>query len=160
LFNKSILENVRYGLPSATLDQVERACERAEILHFIKSLPDGWGTLVGDRGLKLSGGEKQRLAIARCLLKDAPLILADECTGSLDIATANRVQCTLSELTRSRTCICITHRLSFAKDSDQIIVLGDTKVLESGTHDELLRNQSGPYAQMWDHQTRRRDETQ
>ncbi|CAM9916178.1 unnamed protein product [Heterosigma akashiwo] len=138
MFNETILHNVKYGRMEASMAEVEAACEAAQILEFVKSLPEGWETKVGERGLKLSGGEKQRVAIARCLLKDPPVVLLDEATSALDTKTELSVQEALAGLRRDRTTLVIAHRLSTIRRADQIVVLHLGRVVERGTHAALL----------------------
>lgn len=151
MFNDTIRANILYGKRDATESDLEQVAESAQILQFIQSLPDAWETTVGDRGLKLSGGEKQRVAIARCLLKNPPFVILDEATSALDTVTENSVQEALDALGTDRTCLVIAHRLGTIKNADKIIVLGDGVVLEEGTHDELLAKE-GKYAEMWNMQ--------
>merc|ERR1711918_310339 len=127
------------------------AAAGAQILGFIESLPEGWDTVVGERGLKLSGGEKQRVSIARCLLKDPPLVILDEATSALDTKTERSVQEALKSLRENRTMLVIAHRLSTIKDVDQIIVLGKGNIKEKGTHEQLMQKQ-GEYFTMWNTQ--------
>lgn len=148
MFNDDILYNVQYGRPGATKDEILSACEKAQILGFINSLPAKWETKVGERGLRLSGGEKQRVAIARTLLKDPPIVLLDEATSALDTVTEAKIQGALQNLGQGRTTLVIAHRLSTVRDAEQIIVLKDGNIHEKGTHDELLARQ-GLYADMW-----------
>mmetsp|Transcript_6085 Transcript_6085/g.13080 ORF Transcript_6085/g.13080 Transcript_6085/m.13080 type:complete len:230 (-) Transcript_6085:406-1095(-) len=153
MFNETILHNVKYGRMEASMAEVEAACEAAQILEFIKSLPEGWETKVGERGLKLSGGEKQRVAIARCLLKDPPVVLLDEATSALDTKTELSVQEALAGLRRDRTTLVIAHRLSTIRRADQIVVLHLGRVVERGTHAALLAR-DGEYTSMWRTQLR------
>merc|ERR1711918_274807 len=127
------------------------AAAGAQILGFIESLPEGWDTVVGERGLKLSGGEKQRVSIARCLLKDPPLVILDEATSALDTRTERSVLQALTSLRENRTMLVIAHRLSTIKDVDQIIVLGKGNIKEKGTHEELMPKQED-YFTMWNTQ--------
>jgi len=154
LFNDSILHNIKYGNLAATQEQVEDAAKSAAIYDFVMSLPDKWETQVGERGLKLSGGEKQRVGIARCLLKDPPVVLLDEATSALDTLTENSIQEALTTLGKNRTVVVIAHRLSTIARADQIIVLKEGLVAERGTHEELLRDKGGEYAALWDMQTK------
>jgi len=151
MFNDTIRENIRYGRRGATQEELDQAAKDAQLLDFIESMNDGWDTVVGDRGLKLSGGEKQRAAIARCLLKDPPLVLLDEATSALDTITESSVQEALDRLGSNRTVLVIAHRLGTIRNADNIIVLKDGTVAEEGTHDELLEN-NGLYAEMWNKQ--------
>ena len=148
LFNDTIAYNIRYGRTDASLEEVERAAEQAQIAGFIKRLPDGFNAMVGERGLKLSGGEKQRVAIARTILKAPPLLILDEATSALDTQTEQSIQAALDEVSRDRTTIVIAHRLSTVINADQIIVLRDGTIAERGTHSELMA-ENGLYASMW-----------
>ena len=151
LFNDTLRNNICYGRRDATHAELEEVAEAAQLTTFIDSLPEGWDTMVGDRGLKLSGGEKQRVAIARCLLKNPPIVLLDEATSALDTITENSVQVALDRLGNDRTVLVIAHRLGTIRHADNIIVLGGGKVAEEGTHDELLAK-NGKYAEMWNMQ--------
>jgi ABC-type multidrug transport system fused ATPase/permease subunit len=151
LFNDTIKSNILYGKRDATDEEIDQVANSAQLINFIRSLPDGWETMVGDRGLKLSGGEKQRTAIARCLLKDPPFVVLDEATSALDTLTENSIQQALDVLGSKRTCLVIAHRLGTIRNADNIVVLGDGVVLEQGTHDELLVK-NGKYAEMWNMQ--------
>ncbi|MCC2595673.1 ABC transporter ATP-binding protein/permease [Pusillimonas sp. MFBS29] len=148
LFNDSILYNIAYGNPLASQDEIVQAARAASIHDFIMGLPDGYQTQVGERGLKLSGGEKQRVAIARTLLKNPPIIILDEATSALDTRTERLIQDELNQIAKERTTLIIAHRLSTIVDADEILVLDHGRVLERGTHRELLA-QRGRYAQMW-----------
>ena len=148
LFNDTIAYNVRYGRPGASDADIEQATEIAQIGHFIKELPDGYGTMVGERGLKLSGGEKQRVGIARTLLKNPPILILDEATSALDTQTEKSIQESLSEMGQGRSVIVIAHRLSTIADADMILVMEEGRVIERGSHDALL-DQGGRYAAMW-----------
>lgn len=152
MFNDTIRENMLYGKRDATEEELMQAALDAQILSFIESLDDGWETMVGDRGLKLSGGEKQRAAIARCLLRDPPIVLLDEATSALDTLTESSVQEALDRLGEQRTVLVIAHRLGTIRNADNIVVLKDGVVAEQGTHDELLSKPSGVYAEMWNMQ--------
>jgi ATP-binding cassette, subfamily B, heavy metal transporter len=157
LFNDTIGYNIAYGREGAGEAEVARAAAGASIAAFIEDQPDGYDTRVGERGLKLSGGEKQRVAIARTLLKDPPILILDEATSALDSRTEAAILDTLAEIERGRTTIVIAHRLSTVVDADQIVVLDAGRVAERGTHAELLRR-GGLYAGMWARQARERDE--
>jgi ATP-binding cassette subfamily B protein len=135
------------------MEEVEAAADAAQIRAFIESLPDKWETSVGERGLKLSGGEKQRVAIARCLLKNPPVVLLDEATSALDTVTESSVQEALRVLGANRTVVVIAHRLSTIRQADQIVVLDAGQVVEAGTHNELLLL-GGHYAKLWSMQIR------
>jgi len=148
LFNDTIGYNIGYGRAGATEDDIEAAAKGAAIDRFIASLPDGYESMVGERGLKLSGGEKQRVAIARTLLKNPPILVLDEATSALDSRTEQAIQETLDRVAESRTTIMIAHRLSTIVNADQIVVLDQGRVAERGTHEELLGN-GGLYADLW-----------
>ncbi len=151
LFNDTIYYNIAYGLEGASRQEVEVAARAAKIHDFVMGLPDGYQTTVGERGLKLSGGEKQRVGIARTLLKNPPILLLDEATSALDSETEHDILESLQEMSQGRTVITIAHRLSTIADADQIVVLEDGVISEQGHHDELLAR-NGRYAQMWDRQ--------
>jgi ATP-binding cassette subfamily B protein len=151
LFNDTVAYNIRYGRPSATEDEVFAASEVAQIGHFIRTLPDGFETKVGERGLKLSGGEKQRVAIARTILKSPPILILDEATSALDTTTEHEIQSALDVVSKNRTTLVIAHRLSTVISADEIIVLRDGQIAERGTHTGLL-DQDGLYASMWNRQ--------
>jgi ATP-binding cassette subfamily B protein len=148
LFNESIGYNIAYGIEDASQEQIEAAARGAAIDRFIGSLPEHYDSMVGERGLKLSGGEKQRVAIARTLLKNPPILVLDEATSALDSRTEQAIQETLAKVAESRTTIMIAHRLSTIVDADQIVVLDDGRVAERGTHEELLER-GGLYADLW-----------
>ncbi len=148
LFNDTIAYNIRYGRVSASEDEVRKAAELAQIGAFIERLPDGYDAMVGERGLKLSGGEKQRVAIARTILKAPPVLILDEATSALDSHTEQEIQAALDLVSKGRTTIVIAHRLSTVIAADEIIVLADGRIAERGTHAELLRA-AGLYASMW-----------
>jgi ABC-type transport system involved in Fe-S cluster assembly fused permease/ATPase subunit len=148
LFNDTIRYNIRYGRPDATDAEVEEAARLARIHDFVVSTPDGYETRVGERGLKLSGGEKQRVAIARTILKNPPILVFDEATSALDTRTEREIQANLRELSRDRTTLVIAHRLSTVMDADEILVLDHGRIVERGTHAALLAR-DGHYAEMW-----------
>ena len=148
LFNDTIGYNIRYGRPDATQAETEQAAQAAHIHAFIQQLPKGYDTVVGERGLKLSGGEKQRVAIARTLLKNPPILIFDEATSALDSANERAIQAELKSAARNKTTLVIAHRLSTVVDAHEIIVLEHGHIVERGTHTDLLAR-SGRYAQMW-----------
>jgi ATP-binding cassette subfamily B protein len=148
LFNDTIIENIRYGRPSATEEEVREAISLAHLRHFVDSLPDGENTKVGERGLKLSGGEKQRVSIARAILKGAPILIFDEATSSLDSQSEQAILDALKAFAKGHTSLVIAHRLSTVVDADNILVMDRGIVVEQGTHDELL-SKEGLYASMW-----------
>ncbi len=148
LFNDTIYYNIAYGRPSATREEVEEAARMARIDGFVRALPDGYKTMVGERGLKLSGGEKQRVAIARTILKRPKILIFDEATSALDSHTEREIQASLKEVSVDHTTLVIAHRLSTVIDADEIIVLVHGKIVERGRHGELLRR-DGAYAAMW-----------
>ena len=147
LFHESIGYNIQYGNLNASWEEVVEAAKRARIHDTITSFPDGYDTVVGERGLKLSGGEKQRVAIARAILKDAPILLADEPTSSLDSETEHDIMSNIKQLGKGRTTIIVAHRLSTVQDCDEIIVLNQGQVIERGTHHQLLER-NGRYAEL------------
>lgn len=148
LFNDTILYNIAYGAPGATHEEIVEAARAARIHDFVMGLPEGYDTQVGERGLKLSGGEKQRVAIARTLLKNPPILIFDEATSALDTRTEREIQDELKQIARNRTALIIAHRLSTVVDADEILVLDQGHVIEQGSHRQLLL-QGGRYAQMW-----------
>ena len=148
LFNDSIFYNINFGRPDATSEEVDEAARLAQISDFVRALPDGYDTMVGERGLKLSGGEKQRVAIARTILKQPKILLFDEATSSLDTRTEKEIQRSLKQVSANRTTLVIAHRLSTVVDADEIIVLDDGQIAERGSHAELLAR-DGRYAAMW-----------
>ena len=157
LFNDAIEYNIAYGRPGASHADIVAAARAASIHDFIESLPDGYATMVGERGLKLSGGEKQRVAIARTLLKNPAILIFDEATSALDSKSEQAIQAQLKEIAKNRTTLVIAHRLSTIADAQQIIVLDHGRIVERGTHGSLLAAQ-GLYAQMWERQQARPDE--
>jgi ATP-binding cassette subfamily B protein len=153
LFNSSIFDNIRYGKPEASDEEVHNAIRMAHLEAFIKQLPDGVDTMVGERGLKLSGGEKQRVAIARTILKRPPILLFDEATSSLDSKSERSILAALREIAEGHTSLVIAHRLSTIVDADRIVVLDQGSIVEQGTHHELLALE-GRYAELWSTQLR------
>ena len=151
LFNDTIYYNIAYGRPDASEAAIIAAAKAAKIHHFVMSLPSGYDTAVGERGLKLSGGEKQRVGIARTLLKNPPILLLDEATSALDTDTEREIQAELKAMGQGRTVITIAHRLSTISDADEIIVLENGKIVERGKHEALL-TRNGRYAQLWQRQ--------
>ncbi len=148
LFDSTIYENIAYGAPDATKEDVERAARLANLHEFVEALPDGYDTLVGERGVKLSGGQKQRVSIARVFLKNPPILILDEATSALDNATELMIQQSLEKLCAGRTTIVVAHRLTTIKNADEILVISDEGIAERGTHDELL-DKDGIYANLW-----------
>lgn len=148
LFNDTVYRNLAYGRPEATEAEVHRAAEQAHLDNFIRSLPEGYNTRVGERGLKLSGGEKQRVAIARVLLKNPPLLILDEATSSLDSLSEQAILEALNEVSRQRTTLVIAHRLSTVRAADTILVMDHGQIVERGNHSELLAK-NGYYARLW-----------
>jgi ATP-binding cassette subfamily B protein len=148
LFNDTVYYNIAYGNPRATPTEVEAAARHARIHDFVVAQPDGYQTVVGERGLKLSGGEKQRVAIARTILKEPRILLFDEATSALDTRTEKEIQESLREVSEGRTTLVIAHRLSTVVDADEIVVLESGRIAERGSHLRLLA-QGGRYAEMW-----------
>ena len=148
LFNNTVMENIRLGRNTATDEEVIAAAKAACCQEFIDRLPDGYQTMIGENGSTLSGGERQRLSIARALLKDAPVILLDEATASLDPENEGEIQKAIAKLVEGKTVIMIAHRLRTVVNADQILVLDDGRVVESGTHKELLE-QGGLYRKLY-----------
>ena len=152
LFHRSIRENIAYGQPNATEDEIREAAAKANALEFIESLPEGFDTLTGERGVKLSGGQRQRIAIARAILKDAPILVLDEATSTLDTESERLIQEALKHLMADRTTIVIAHRLSTVAGLDRIIVLENGEIAEDDTHANLIQR-NGKYAKLWNRQT-------
>ena len=151
LFNDTILYNIRYGRPEASEAEVREAARLAQIEPFIAALPEGYATMVGERGLKLSGGEKQRVAIARTLLKAPPILMLDEATSALDSHTEKEIQDAIDRVAANRTTLVIAHRLSTIVHADNILVLDKGRLVEQGTHAELIAK-GGLYASLWSRQ--------
>jgi ATP-binding cassette subfamily B protein len=152
LFNDTIRYNIAYGRPGATDAEVEEAARLAQVHDFVMRLPDGYKTMVGERGLKLSGGEKQRVAIARTILKNPRILILDEATSALDTGTEQEIQSALRGVSRDRTTLVIAHRLSTVVEADEIIVLQDGQIVERGGHGVLIAA-DGLYAEMWRRQS-------
>ena len=150
LFHRTIAENIRYGKPDATDEEVVAAAKLAHCDEFITELPSGYKTYVGERGIKLSGGERQRVAIARAILKNAPILVLDEATSSLDSHSEALIQDALNVLMKDKTVIVIAHRLSTIRKMDRIIVLKEGAIIEEGSHEMLLENSTGLYKKLWD----------
>ena len=138
LFNGTVAENIAYARPSAKFDEIVAAATKAHIHEEILEMPDGYKTRVGERGMRLSGGQKQRLAIARAILRDAPVIILDEATASVDSDTERHIQQAINEINGKHTIVAVAHRLSTIKNADRILVLKDGRIAESGSHDELM----------------------
>ena len=153
LFHRSVRENIAYGRPDATDTEIEEAAKKAGAYDFIVGLKDGFDTMVGERGTKLSGGQRQRVAIARAILKDAPILVLDEATSALDSESEALIQKSLETLMENRTSIVIAHRLSTIAKLDRIIVLKNGKIVEDGSHDELINKKRGVYAKLWARQS-------
>jgi ATP-binding cassette subfamily B protein len=149
LFKQSILENIRMGRPDATSDEVVAAAKTARCHEFIEKLPDGYHTVFGKKGAHLSGGEAQRVSIARALVKNAPVLVLDEATAFADPENEHLIRQALRELMKNRTVIMIAHRLSTVRDADKIIVMDNGRLAEQGTHDVLLKK-GGRYKELWD----------
>jgi ATP-binding cassette subfamily B protein len=148
LFNDTVRYNIAYGRPDASVKEVEQAAKAAHIHEFIAATPKGYDTMVGERGLKLSGGEKQRVAIARTLLKNPPILIFDEATSALDSANERAIQAELQSAVHNKTALVIAHRLSTVVDAHEILVMDAGRIVERGAHAELLAL-NGRYAQMW-----------
>ena len=148
LFNTSILDNIRIGRRDATDDEVMRAAELAQCDEFVRNMPQGYHTVIGENGETLSGGERQRVSIARALLKDAPIVLLDEATASLDVENETKIQAALAELIHEKTVLIIAHRMRTVAKADTIVVLDGGTLVEKGSHEQLLAKK-GTYARMW-----------
>lgn len=149
LFHRSLKENIRYGRPSATDEEIVEASKKARCHDFIIKQEKGYDTLVGERGIKLSGGERQRVAIARAILRNAPILILDEATSSLDSESESLIQEALGELMAGKTVLMIAHRLSTIRKADRILVVEEGGIVESGNHDELIKKSNGIYAKLW-----------
>ena len=154
LFHRTIGENIGYAKDNATQNEIETAARQAMLHDFIAGLPDGYNTLVGERGIKLSGGQRQRIAIARAILKNAPILILDEATSSLDSETESEIQKSINAMLQAKnaTVIAIAHRLSTIKHMDRIIVMEGGSIIEDGTFAELIAKQDGKFKELWEHQ--------
>jgi ATP-binding cassette, subfamily B, bacterial MsbA len=152
LFNAPITENIAFGTPGATLQQIQAACAAAQAAGFIESLPDGYDTLVGERGYRLSGGQRQRLSLARAILRDPELLILDEATSALDSQSERLVQQAIERFERNHTVLVIAHRLSTIVGADQILVVEAGRVVQRGTHPSLLA-ETGLYQRLWQQQS-------
>lgn len=150
LFHRSLMENIRYGRVESTDEEVIKAARLAYCDEFITQLKDGYNAMVGDRGIKLSGGERQRVAIARAILKNAPILVLDEATSSLDSESEKYIQKSLINLMKNKTVLIIAHRLSTIKKADRIVIISNKKIVEDGTHADLVNNKKGIYRKLWD----------
>ena len=153
LFADTVLENIRYGKPDATMDEIVEAAKKAEIYEDILAMPNGFDTFVGERGTLLSGGQKQRIAIARIFLKNPPILILDEATSALDTITESKIQSAFDSLAKGRTTLIIAHRLSTIRSATRILVIGDGEIQEQGTHAELMQL-GGIYANLYNTQTK------
>ncbi len=149
LFNDSVRSNIAYGDPDRPLAEIEAAARAANAHEFIRQLPEGYDTHIGDLGVRLSGGQRQRLAIARAILKNAPILILDEATSALDTESEGLVQEALERLMRNRTTLVVAHRLSTVRRADQIVVVAHGRIVETGTHDELLAR-GGEYRKLYE----------
>lgn len=153
LFHRSLTENIAYGLPDANEDEIILAAQKAHADEFIKKLPQGYDTLVGERGVKLSGGQRQRVAIARAMLKNAPILVLDEATSALDSEAEVLIQDALWKLMQGKTALVIAHRLSTIQKMDRIVVMDEGRIVEQGSHAQLIKKRGGLYAKLWKHQS-------
>ena len=152
MFHRSLRDNIAFARPGATDAEIHAAAAAAHVMEFAGQLPDGFGTLVGERGVKLSGGQRQRVALARAILRDAPILLLDEATSALDSESELLVQDALWRLMDGRTALVVAHRLSTVAGMDRLVVLDRGSVVEQGSHEELL-TANGAYAKLWQHQS-------
>jgi ATP-binding cassette subfamily B protein len=152
MFHRTLRDNIAFARPGASDAEIYRAAQAAHVTEFAEALPDGLDTMVGERGIKLSGGQRQRVAIARAILRDAPVLLLDEATSALDSESEVLIQQALWQLMDGRTALVVAHRLSTVVRMDQLVVLDRGRIVEQGTHDELLQTQ-GTYARLWRHQS-------
>jgi ATP-binding cassette subfamily B protein len=152
MFHRSLRDNIAFARPDATDAEIRRAAEAAHVTEFADALPDGFGTMVGERGVKLSGGQRQRVALARAILRDAPILLLDEATSALDSESEILVQEALWRLMEGRTALVVAHRLSTVAGMDRLVVLDRGRIVEQGTHQQLL-DRDGAYAKLWRHQS-------
>ena len=150
LFHRTLAENIAYGKPEATMDEIIEASKQAHCHEFISNLPEGYGTFVGERGIKLSGGERQRVAIARAILRNAPILILDEATSSLDSESEALIQDALERLMKDKTVIVIAHRLSTIREMDRIIFIDEGKIKEEGKHEDLEKKEGGLYRRLWE----------
>ena len=139
LFQDTVYNNIAMGRPTATREEVEEAAKKARCYDFIMNLPQGFDTVIGEGGASLSGGEKQRISIARCILKDAPIVILDEATASVDLDNERHIQEAITELVRGKTLLVIAHRLNTIRAADKIVVVSEGKIAEQGTHEQLLK---------------------
>jgi ATP-binding cassette subfamily B protein len=153
LFHRSLRDNIRYGKLEASAAEVQHAAERARAHDFISEIPSGYDALVGERGVKLSGGQRQRIAIARVLLKNAPVLILDEATSSLDSLTERAIQDVLDDAMVDKTVIVVAHRLSTIAHLDRILVFSEGRIVEDGSHTELLKHNDGLYRELWSRQS-------
>lgn len=154
LFHRTIKENICYSKPEATDQEIIEAAKLAQVHEFITGLPQGYSTLVGERGVKLSGGQRQRIAIARAFLKNAPILILDEATSSLDTESEQAIQGSLKKLIKKGTVIAIAHRLSTLKEMDRIVIISNGEIIEEGAPEELLKRKDGVFKDMWEHQVK------
>ena len=155
LFHDTILNNIKFGKPDASMEEVMEVCKKARCHDFIMELEDSYDTMVGEGGSSLSGGEKQRISIARAMLKDAPIVLLDEATASVDPDNEKHIQMAINELVKDKTLVMIAHRLSTIQNADQILVIDEGKIIEKGTHNELIR-EKGLYDDFWQRRVKAR----